>query len=66
MKKEFFCEDCAENRHSQTHHICANSTNVQKFETVSQHDLICLNFKQVVKNFKQQISIISQDFINWI
>ena len=46
-----------------THHICANSTNLQKFETVGQHGLMCLNFEGVVKNFKQQTSIISQDFV---
>ena len=63
LKREFFCEGCAENRPSQTHHICMNMRNLQKFQQIGRHVLMCVNFDSILKNFKQQTSVITQDFV---
>ena len=59
LKKEFFCEGCAENRPSQTHHDCMNIRYLVKFERIGRHCLVCVNFENIVNNFKQQTSVIT-------
>ena len=64
LKKEFICEGCTENRPSQKHHICMNMRDLHKFQQIGQYVLMCVNFDSIVQNFKNQTTVITQDFVS--